>query len=150
MFERGAAADVAAKNPQKVKEREKLFWTEAKKYQVMPLDTTFATRVATPRPNLSAGRTHFSWTGKITGTPEGDGPPLLDTSYTYKAEIEVPKAGADGMIVTAGGRVLNVTGIGATAAEARDRAYAAAERVEFDGKQMRHDIAARAVDRVEA
>jgi phosphoribosylamine---glycine ligase len=52
--------------------------------------------------------------------------------------------------VTAGGRVLNVTGIGSSAAEARDRAYAAAERVEFDGKQMRHDIAARAVDRVEA
>ena len=36
------------------------------------------------------------------------------------------------------------------AATIRDRAYAAAERVEFDGKQMRHDIAARAVDRVEA
>jgi phosphoribosylamine---glycine ligase len=52
--------------------------------------------------------------------------------------------------VTAGGRVLNVTGIGATPGEARDRAYAAAERIEFDGKQMRHDIAARAVERVEA
>ncbi len=68
-------------------------------------------------------------------------------------EVEVLHAGTreeDGKIVTAGGRVLNVTGIGATAAEARERAYAAAERVEFDGKQMRHDIAARAVDRVEA
>ena len=68
-------------------------------------------------------------------------------------EVEVLHAGTaevDGKIVTAGGRVLNVTGIGATAAEARDRAYAAAERVEFEGKQMRHDIAARAVDRVEA
>jgi phosphoribosylamine--glycine ligase len=68
-------------------------------------------------------------------------------------EVEVLHAGTaerDGKIVTAGGRVLNVTGIGASAAEARDRAYAAAERVEFDGKQMRHDIAARAVDRVEA
>jgi phosphoribosylamine---glycine ligase len=68
-------------------------------------------------------------------------------------EVEVLHAGTaerDGKIVTAGGRVLNVTGIGSSAAEARDRAYAAAERVEFDGKQMRHDIAARAVDRVEA
>jgi phosphoribosylamine---glycine ligase len=68
-------------------------------------------------------------------------------------EVEVLHAGTaeiDGKIVTAGGRVLNVTGIGATAAEARERAYAAAERVEFEGKQMRHDIAARAVDRVEA
>jgi phosphoribosylamine---glycine ligase len=56
----------------------------------------------------------------------------------------------DGEFVTAGGRVLNVTGLGATAAEARDRAYAAVERIEFDGRQARTDIAARAVaaDRV--
>jgi phosphoribosylamine--glycine ligase len=56
----------------------------------------------------------------------------------------------DGEFVTAGGRVLNVTGLGATAAEARGRAYAAVERIEFDGRQARTDIAARAVaaDRV--
>ena len=68
-------------------------------------------------------------------------------------DVEVLHAGTaevDGRIVTAGGRVLNVTGFGATPAEARDRAYAAAERIQFDGKQMRTDIAARAVDRVEA
>jgi phosphoribosylamine--glycine ligase len=68
-------------------------------------------------------------------------------------ETEVLHAGTverDGKVYTAGGRVLNVTGIGATPAEARERAYAAAERIEFDGKQMRHDIAARAVERVEA
>jgi phosphoribosylamine--glycine ligase len=56
----------------------------------------------------------------------------------------------DGKIVTAGGRVLNVTGLGATPAQARERAYATAERIEFDGRQMRGDIALRAVDRVEA
>jgi phosphoribosylamine--glycine ligase len=55
-----------------------------------------------------------------------------------------------GEFVTAGGRVLNVTGLGATAAEARDRAYAGVERIRFDGRQARTDIAARAVaaDRV--
>jgi phosphoribosylamine--glycine ligase len=57
---------------------------------------------------------------------------------------------ADGAVVTAGGRVLNVTGLGATAAEARERAYAAAERIHFDGKQMRSDIAARAAEGVRA
>jgi phosphoribosylamine--glycine ligase len=56
----------------------------------------------------------------------------------------------DGKIVTAGGRVLNVTGLGATPAQARERAYGTAERIEFDGRQMRTDIALRAVDRVEA
>jgi phosphoribosylamine--glycine ligase len=68
-------------------------------------------------------------------------------------DVEVLHAGTaevDGKVVTAGGRVLNVTGIGPTAAAARDRAYAAADRIHFDGKQMRTDIAARAVERVEA
>ncbi len=64
---------------------------------------------------------------------------------------EITHAGTakrDGEIVTAGGRVLNVTALGATPAEARDRAYDAASRISFDGMQIRTDIAARAVDRV--
>jgi phosphoribosylamine---glycine ligase len=50
----------------------------------------------------------------------------------------------DGSVVTAGGRVLSVTGIGDHPAEARERAYAAVERIEFDGKQVRRDIGAHA------
>jgi phosphoribosylamine---glycine ligase len=59
-------------------------------------------------------------------------------------DAEVLHAGTaehDGRIVTAGGRVLNVTALGKTPGEARDRVYAAAERIRFDGKQMRTDIA---------
>jgi phosphoribosylamine--glycine ligase len=52
---------------------------------------------------------------------------------------------ADGSFVTAGGRVLGVTALGADAAAARDGAYAAADMIEFDGRQMRRDIALRAV-----
>ena len=65
--------------------------------------------------------------------------------------VEVIHAGTaekDGEIVTAGGRVLNVTGVGASPADARQRAYDAAALIDFDGKQMRTDIAARAVERV--
>jgi phosphoribosylamine--glycine ligase len=68
-------------------------------------------------------------------------------------DVEVLHAGTaerDGEVVTAGGRVLNVTAMGPTAAEARERAYAAADRIDFNGKQLRRDIAARAVERVEA
>jgi phosphoribosylamine--glycine ligase len=54
----------------------------------------------------------------------------------------------DGAIVTAGGRVLNVTALGPGPAAARDRAYAAADLIQFDGRQLRHDIAQRAVERV--
>jgi phosphoribosylamine---glycine ligase len=55
----------------------------------------------------------------------------------------------DGQIVTAAGRVLNVTALGATPRAARDRAYAAAARIRFDGMQMRTDIATRAVERLD-
>jgi phosphoribosylamine--glycine ligase len=67
--------------------------------------------------------------------------------------VEVTHAGtarSNGNVVTAGGRVLNVTGIGPTAAEARRRAYDAANLISFSGMQMRTDIAARAVDRAAA
>ena len=53
--------------------------------------------------------------------------------------------GPDGSFVTAGGRVLGVTALGADAAAARESAYAAADMIEFDGRQMRRDIALRAV-----
>ena len=55
------------------------------------------------------------------------------------------KRGEDGAIVTAGGRVLNVTALGADAAAARAAAYSAADVIQFDGRQMRSDIALRAV-----
>jgi phosphoribosylamine--glycine ligase len=67
------------------------------------------------------------------------------------AIAEVTHAGTasqDGEIVTAGGRVLNVTGLGPDPATARDRAYDAASRISFDGMQIRSDIAARAVARL--
>jgi phosphoribosylamine---glycine ligase len=69
------------------------------------------------------------------------------------AGAEVTHAGTaieDGEVVTAGGRVLNVTALGSSPAEARERAYGAARKIEFEGMQMRTDIAARAVERVGA
>ena len=65
-------------------------------------------------------------------------------------ELEVTHAGTarrNGDVVTAGGRVLNVTALGATPAEARDAAYAGADLITFDGRQLRTDIALRAVER---
>lgn len=68
-------------------------------------------------------------------------------------DVEVFHAGTaerEGAVVTAGGRVLNVTGLGQTPEEARRRAYQAADRIEFDGKQMRRDIALHAEEAVAA
>jgi phosphoribosylamine--glycine ligase len=82
--------------------------------------------------------------GYPASSSKGDEITGLDAIDSH--DVEVLHAGTaerDGTLVTNGGRVLNVTGVGATPGEARSRAYAAAERIEFDGKQMRTDIAAR-------
>jgi len=96
--------DVAAQHPKKVKELEKIFWREAKKYQVLPLDSTVATRLVIPRPSITAGRNVFTWTAPLTGTPNGDAPSVLNASYNFKAEVEIPLDGAEGMLITQGGR----------------------------------------------
>jgi len=98
------ADDVAKKYPQKLKELQALFWKEAKKYQVLPLDTSVVGRLITPRPSLTAGRNVFTWTLPITGIPNGDAPSVLNASYTFKAEVEIPQGGAEGVLITQGGR----------------------------------------------
>ena len=96
--------NVADKNPAKLKELQGLFWQEAEKYQVLPLDNTVVQRLLTPKPSLSAGRSVFTYHGKVTGTPNGDAPSILNSSYNFKAEVEIPQAGGEGMLVTQGGR----------------------------------------------
>ena len=83
----------------------------------------------------SRGYPESSSTGDvIEGLPASDS---LDVEVLHAGTAE-----RDGQVVTAGGRVLNVTALGEGPAEARERAYAAAGRIEFDGMQMRGDIAA--------
>ncbi len=96
--------DLAASMPDKLKEMQELFMVEAAKYQVFPLDNALATRLVTPRPSVTAGRNTFTYTGVLTGTPNGDAPNVLNSSYTITAEIEVPEGGGDGILATQGGR----------------------------------------------
>jgi arylsulfatase A-like enzyme len=96
--------NIADKNPEKVKQMRELFIAEAKKYQVFPMDASVAARIVAPRPNITAGRTEFTYTHPMTGLPQGDSPAILNSSYTFVADIDVPEGGAEGMIVTSGGR----------------------------------------------
>lgn len=98
------ATDLAAKHPDKVKQMKALFMQEAKKYQVLPLDATVVTRVITPRPSITAGRNVFTWTQPLTGTPYGGAPDILNASYNFKVEVEIPDGGGEGMLITQGGR----------------------------------------------
>jgi arylsulfatase A-like enzyme len=96
--------DLAAKQPDKLKELQALFLTEAEKYDVLPLDNSVLTRIVTPRPSAVAGRNVFTYTGENTGIPVGNAPSILDKDFTITAEVTIPHGGAEGMIVTLGGR----------------------------------------------
>jgi hypothetical protein len=96
--------NIAEQHPDKVKEMKKRFIEEAKKYQVFPMDASVAGRLVAPRPNITAGRTEFVYTHPMVGLPQGDSPSILNASYTITADIDVPQGGAEGMILTSGGR----------------------------------------------
>ena len=96
--------DLAAKMPDKLKEMQDIFYAEAKKYDVLPLDNSTLARLITPSPNLTAGRTDFTYSGALTGVPHSGAPNILNKSYTITAEVTIPEGGAEGMIVTDGGR----------------------------------------------
>ena len=95
--------DLAAKEPATLKELQEVFLKEAAKYQVFPLDNSTFSRFLTPRPSATAGRSEFTYTGEIIGITTGNAPPILGRSFTITADIEVPKDGVEGMIVTHGG-----------------------------------------------
>jgi arylsulfatase len=90
--------------PDKLKQMQDLFYAEAAKYNVLPLDNTTLARWNSPRPNLTAGRTVFTYSGELTGVPGSAAPNIMDKSYTITAEVEIPKGGGEGIIVTDGGR----------------------------------------------
>lgn len=75
----------------------------------------------------------------ITGVEDAD---ALDGVTVYHAGTAVTDAGE---LVTSGGRVLAVTALGDTFEAARDLAYAACEKIDFEGKTLRHDIGLKAL-----
>jgi len=96
--------DLAAKMPEKLKQMQSIFYLEAKKHNVLPLNNTTLQRWNSPRPNLTAGRTVFTYSGGLTGVPNSAAPSILNKSYIITAEVTIPEGGAEGMIVTDGGR----------------------------------------------
>ena len=96
--------DLATKMPDKLKQMQDMFYAEAKKYNVLPLDNSTLARWNTQRPSLTAGRTEFTYSGELSGVPSSAGPSILNKGYTITADVEIPEGGAEGVIVTEGGR----------------------------------------------
>jgi arylsulfatase len=98
--------DLAATNPQKLRELQDLFWIEATRYNVLPLDDRFIER-ADPslRPSLIEGRTKFTYFPGVRRVPESSSPNVKNKSHTITVDVEIPMEGADGALVAAGGTV---------------------------------------------
>lgn len=101
------ADDLAAKTPDKLRDMKQRFIMEAEKYRVFPLDDSVLDRFVGEKPSYTPGRTLFTYSGELANVPfpqTGACPNLLNRSYTITAEIEIPKGGAEGVLVTDGGR----------------------------------------------
>jgi len=96
--------DLAAKMPDKLNQLQNLFYLEAAKYNVLPLDNTTLARWNAPKPSLTAGRTTFNYSGTLASVPSSTAPHILNKAYTITAVVTIPEGGAEGMIVTQGGR----------------------------------------------
>jgi arylsulfatase A-like enzyme len=96
--------DLSDKMPEKLNEMKELFMVEGSKYNVFPLDNSVLERIITPRPSATAGRSQFTYPGQLAGLPPSDAPSILNRSYSITADMEIPTGGAEGMIVTNGGR----------------------------------------------
>jgi arylsulfatase len=97
--------NLAAKNPAKLKELREVFDREAKKYSVYPLDSSLADRLDVRlRPSLTRGRDTFTYLPGTIRIPEGAAPDLKNKDFTVTAEVEIADGGADGVLVTQGGR----------------------------------------------
>ena len=99
------ANDLAAKNPEKLKELQAVFDVEAKKYNVYPLDSSVSERGdPAVRPSPTRGRNLFTYYPGMTRIPEGSTPDVKNKSYRITADVEIPDGGANGVLATQGGR----------------------------------------------
>jgi len=100
------ANDLAAQDPDKLKELVDLWWAEAARHDVLPRDWRSVERLSeqiTGRPSLASDRKTFIYNTPLVALPEGSAPDLKNKSFTVTAEVEIPSDGGDGMIFTQGG-----------------------------------------------
>jgi arylsulfatase len=96
--------DLSAKEPDRLRSMQELWLIEATRNQVLPLNNSQVPILTTERPGPAAGRTQFVYTAPMTSTQFAVAPSILNRSYRITAEIEVPQGGANGVLVTQGGR----------------------------------------------
>mgnify|MGYP000165094174 CR=1 FL=1 len=100
------AEDLAAQYPEKLRQMQDLWWVEAAKHNVLPLDWRATERFnseAMGRPSLTRGRKSMTYFPGTIGLPDAASPSMINKSWTITAYIDVPDGKTNGMIVTQGG-----------------------------------------------
>lgn len=98
------ANNLAKQNPEKLRELQDLFWAEGARYNVLPLDASFAERVDPAiRPSLTRGRNVFTYYPGMIRIPEGSTPDIKNRSYSISADVEISQDHTDGVLATQGG-----------------------------------------------
>jgi arylsulfatase len=97
--------NLASENPKKLQDFEARFLIAAAKFNVLPIDSSFADR-ANPalRPSFNTGRTEFTYYPGMIRIPEANAPDIKNKSFRISADVDIPQGGADGILATQGGR----------------------------------------------
>lgn len=99
------AVNLADREPAKLRELQDLFWIEANRYNVLPLDNSKVERFdVSLRPSLTRGRSVFTYFEGMTRIPEGTAPDLKNKSWKIGADVHILDGDANGVIATQGGR----------------------------------------------
>ena len=99
------AHNLVKDNPKKLRELQDLFWVAASKYNVLPLDSSFAERAdPATRPSVLGDRKDFTYYDGMIRITEGSTPDIKNKSYNISADIDVPEGGVEGILATQGGR----------------------------------------------
>jgi arylsulfatase A-like enzyme len=102
-----SANDLATKNPDKLKQLQALFLTEAEKYRALPLDDRTLERTNAAlvgRPDLMEGRTSLTVYDGMIGMTENVFINIKNRSHNITAEVTIPKGGATGVLISQAGR----------------------------------------------
>ena len=95
--------DVAAQHPDVVRELIALWWAEAERYKVLPLDGSAQARLATVRPQTSKPRERFVYYPGGSVVPAFAAPMIYNRPYSIEADVDIPAGGAEGVLMAQGG-----------------------------------------------
>ena len=78
------------------------WYVEAGKYNVLPIDSRGTARIAEERPQIAEARTSYTFYANTQMVPPNAGPQLLNRPHSVTADVEIPKGGAEGTLLSAG------------------------------------------------